>query len=305
MNIETTFLTDQQIWGDDQGKGQLQVMKAYGTKTGMSDLAIALGGYMSTPKTSDGQRTGFVWSASSDADGDVRAVYDNGDRSLDDPNKRGCGARPALPSSVASSIRLSEAKPSRKISEVDVVEYGEYPQTIAPEEISEKLEKALTTRKLQATGKKYTFDGAAYDAYDTPFNAKEHVEYQHDGKRYIRVEAQPIDGDSVLSNGHTPEKGEACWIEVKPIEWLRDPSGICVARQALFAGVQFDKNENYDGNFAQTDMKQYLDRFFTKEMAADRSVNVPPAAIGPNTAAVISGRESQRQEAANAPSWPL
>ncbi len=237
--------------------------------------------------------------------GNVRAVSHHGDRDGDNPGKRYLGARPALPSSVASSIRLSEAKPSQKISGVDVVEYGEYPQTIATEEVSEKLEKALTTRKLQATGKKYTFDGEEYDAYDTPFSAKEYIEYQHNGKKYIRVEAKPYDEDSVLSNGHTPEAGEACWIEVKPIEWLRDPSGICVARQALFAGVQFDKNESYDGDFAKTDMKQYMDRYFSKEMAADRSVNVPPAAIGPNTAAVISGRESQRQEAANAPSWPL
>lgn len=303
MSIDITLLKEEQIWGDKA----LQIMKSYGTKTGMSDLAVLIGGAVSSSNTttSDGQRSAFVWSASSLGSGHVRAVLYNGVRDYLYPSERFCGARPALPSSVTSSIRLSEAKPSRKISGVDIVEYGEYPQTIAPEEVSEKLEKAFTTRKLQATGKRYTFDGEEYDAYDTPFSAKEYVEYQHNGKRYIRVEAKPYDDDSVLSNGHTPEAGEACWIEVQPIEWLRDPSGICVARQALFAGVQFDKNSEYDGDFAKTDMKQYLDRFFTKEMAADRSVSVPPAAIGPNTAAVISGRESQRQEAANAPSWPL
>ena len=303
MSIDITLLKEEHIWGDKA----LQVMKSYGTKVGMSDLGVLLGGAVSKSDntTSDGQRAGFVWSASSGVYGYVRAVNNNSGRGYNYPDGRNCGARPALPSSVASSIRLSEAKPSKKISGVDVVEYGEYPQTIAPEEVSEKLEKALATRKLQATGKKYTFDGEEYDAYDKPFSAKEYIEYQHNGKKYIRVEAKPYDEDSVLSNGHTPEAGEACWIEVKPIEWLRDPSGVCVARQALFAGVQFDKNENYDGNFAKTDMKQYLDRFFTKEMTADRSVNVPPAAIGPNTAAVISGRESQRQEAANAPSWPI
>lgn len=80
MSIETTFLTDQQIWGDDQGKGQLQVMKAYGTKVGMSDLAIVLGGYMGRDQTSDGQRTSAVWSASSNGYGNVRAVDYYGDR---------------------------------------------------------------------------------------------------------------------------------------------------------------------------------------------------------------------------------
>jgi hypothetical protein len=177
MNIETTFLTEEQILGDGQGKGQLQVMKAYGTRTGMSDLAILLGGYMITPKTRDGQRAGIIWSASSTQRGSVYTVYDNSVQRYNDPNERNLGARPALPSSVASSIRLSEAKPSRKISGVDVVEFGEYPQTIATEEVSEKLEKALTTRKLQATGKKYTFDGEEFDAYNTPFSAKEFIAF--------------------------------------------------------------------------------------------------------------------------------
>ena len=205
MSIDITLLKEEHIWGDKA----LQVMKSYGTKVGMSDLGVLLGGAVSKSDntTSDGQRAGFVWSASSGVYGYVRAVTNNGGRGYNYPDGRNCGARPALPSSVASSIRLSEAKPSKKISGVDVVEYGEYPQTIAPEEVSEKLEKALATRKLQATGKKYTFDGEEYDAYDKPFSAKEYIEYQHNGKKYIRVEAKPYDEDSVLSNGHTPEAG--------------------------------------------------------------------------------------------------
>jgi hypothetical protein len=138
--MEATLLTNREVWGDDQGRGQLQVMKVYGTKTGMSDLAVLLGGTVSSSNTttSDGQRSAYVWSASSSVDGYVRAVYENGDRSSYNPHKRFCGARPALPSSVASSIGLSEAKPSRKISgvantEIEIVEYGEYPQTIADE----------------------------------------------------------------------------------------------------------------------------------------------------------------------------
>jgi len=303
--MDITLLKEEQIWGDKA----LQAIKSYGTKVGMSDLAVLLGGAVSSSNTttSDGQRSAYVWSASSDANGDVRAVYNSGDRDCSNPDKRNLGARPALPSSVASSIRLSEAKPSQKISGVDVVEYGEYPQTIAEENITRELEQAFSRNQLQKTGKTYNFDSEKRDAYDKPFNAKEHAEYQHKGKKYIRVEAKPYDYDndhSVLSNGKTPQTGEVYWVEVQPIEWLRDPSGICVARQALFAGVQFDRNKRYDGKFENTDMKKYLQNHFAKEMEAGRNVSVP-AAIGPNTAAVLSGREAQRQEAANAPSWPL
>ena len=305
MSIDITLLKEEQIWGDKA----LQVMKSYGTKVGMSDLAVLIGGAVSSSNTttSDGQRTSFVWSASSYEDGSVRAVDSNGDRIYYYPSLRYCGARPALPSSVASSIRLSEAKPSKKISGVDVVEYGEYPQTIADDNITRELEQAFSKNQLQKTGKTYNFDSEKRDAYDKPFNAKEHAEYQHKGKKYIRVEAKPYDYDndhSVLSNGKKPQTGEVYWVEVQPIEWLRDPSGICVARQALFAGVQFDRKKKYDGNFENTDMKKYLQNYFAKEMEAGRNVSVP-AAIGPNTAAILSGREAQRQEAANAPSWPL
>ena len=303
MSIDITLLKEEHIWGDKA----LQVMKSYGTKVGMSDLGVLLGGAVSKSDntTSDGQRAGFVWSASSLENGYVRAVNNNGGRGYNYPDGRNCGARPALPSSVASSIRLSEAKPSKKISGVDVVEYGEYPQTIADESITRELEQAFSKNLLQKTGKTYHFDSEKRDAYDKPFNAKEHAEYQHKGKRYVRVEAKPYgEGYSTLSNGNTPQTGEVYWVQVQPIEWLRDPSGICVARQALFAGVQFDRKKSYDGNFEKTDMKSYLQNYFAKEMEAGRNVSVP-AAIGPNTAAVLSGREAQRQEAANAPSWPI
>jgi len=273
--MDVTFLTEQQIWGDDRGNGQLQVMKGYGTKAGMSDLAIALGGLVRNDKTSDGQRSGPVWSASSDDDGNVRTVHYGGDRVIYGPDNRVLAARPALPSSVTSPIRTSVASSSKKNSGVDVVEYGEYPQTIAPEAVNKALEQAFKAGKLQATGKKYTFDSEGLYAYDQPFKAKEYEAYQHNGKRYIRFEAKPIDNHPVLSNGHTPELGEACWIEVQPIEWLVDPSGVWVARQALFSGVQFDKKQNYDGKFDKTDMKHYLDTYFSKEMLASRGIDTP------------------------------
>jgi hypothetical protein len=302
--MEATFLTDQQIWGDDRGNGQLQVMKGYGTKTGMSDLAIALGGYMGSDTTSDNQRSGYVWSASSVGDGYVRRVHDVGDRLYCVPSLRLVGARPALPSSTTSSIKPSEARLTKKIGDIQVVEYGEYPQTVAADNVNRELEQALKAGKLKETGKKYTFDAEKHDAYDKPFKAKECAEYQHNGKRYIRVEAKPYDSDSVLSTGRKPAAGEACWIEVQPIEWLKDPSGVMVARQALFSGVQFDKKQRYDGNFENTDMKQYMANYFSKEMAAGRNV-ATPAVVGPSTAAVTARRDTQRQRALEDPSQGL
>ncbi len=301
MTMDVTFLTEDQIWGDKA----LQVIKDYGTKSGMSDLAIVQGGIMGTgAKTSDDQLAGYLWSASSNGDGYVRTVRDEGDGNGYVPFNRIGGARPALPSSVASSIKPSEVRPTRKISGVQVVEYGEYPQTIAPQNVGRELEQSMKRGQLQRTGKKYTFDGEKLDAYDKPFKPEEYDEYQHNGKRYIRVKAQPYDNYSKLSNGRKPATGEPCWIEVKPIEWLKDPSGVMVARQALFSGVQFDRNNSYDGDFSETDMKQYLDKYFSKEMVAGRNVDAPEV-VGPSTADVLKRRKIQRQRALEDPSQGL
>ena len=157
---------------------------------------------------------------------------------------------------------------------------------------------------MQTTDKKYTFVIEASDAFDKLFKPEEYAEYQYNGKRYIRVEAKPYDNDSKLSNGHLPQAGEACWIEVQPIEWLKDPSGVMVARQALFSGVQFDRNNSYDGNFANTDMKQYLQNHFAKEMVAGRNVDAPEV-LGASTAAILERREIQRQRALEDPTQGL
>lgn len=60
--MNTTLLTEDQIWGGQA----LDVMKKYGPKTALTDLAIALGGLMGrTSTTSEGERSGYIWSASS------------------------------------------------------------------------------------------------------------------------------------------------------------------------------------------------------------------------------------------------
>ena len=69
--MEVTFLREEDIWGDRA----LEVIQAYGTKVGISDVAIALGTCMgSGTKNSAGVASGVAWSASSHEDGGVRSV---------------------------------------------------------------------------------------------------------------------------------------------------------------------------------------------------------------------------------------
>ena len=267
--MEVTFLREEDIWGDNA----LEVIKAYGTAVGISDVAIALGTMMgSGTKNSAGVASGVVWSASSFNYGFVRTVDFLSDLSSINPTSDQAAGCPALPFSATSLIRPDNAKTMRLANNktVQICEYGAYPQTVAPKSVSQELEAQYQKHTLKTTGKTYTFDSAELDAYSTGFTPRNCAEYSFAGKKYVRIEGKPYDSDSILSDGTSVQKGQAYWFEVQPIEWLMDPKGTWVARQALFAGIQFDTDSSYDGNFANTAMYNYLQTHFAKEMEAQR-----------------------------------
>ena len=267
--MEVTFLREEDIWGDNA----LEVIQAYGTKVGISDAAIALGTMMgSGTKNSAGVASGFAWSASSDGNGNVRTVYLYGGERDNNPDKRKAAGCPALPFSATSLIRPNNVRAMRLANgkTVQICEYGAYPQTVAPKSVRQELEAQYQKNALKTTGKTYTFDSAELDAYNTGFTPRNCAEYSFAGKKYVRIEGKPYDNDSILSDGTQVQKGQAYWFEVQPIEWLMDPKGTWVARQALFAGIQFDTKDRYDGNFADTAMYNYLQTHFAKEMEAQR-----------------------------------
>ena len=267
--MEVTFLREEDIWGDRA----LEVIQAYGTAVGISDVAIALGTCMgSGTKNSAGVASGYAWSASSYEIEGVRTVLYDGGRSYYNPSKRKAAGCPALPFSVTSLIRPNNVRAMRLANgkTVQICEYGAYPQTVAPKSVSQELEAQYQKNALKTTGKTYTFDSAELDAYSTGFTPRNCAEYSFAGKKYVRIEGKPYDSDSILSDGTSVQKGQAYWFEVQPIEWLMDPKGTWVARQALFAGIQFDTNSDYDGNFANTAMYNYLQTHFAKEMEAQR-----------------------------------
>ena len=83
--MEVTFLREEDIWGDRA----LEVIQAYGTAVGISDVAIALGTCMgSGTKNSAGVASGYAWSASSYMNEDVRTVHYDGVEYYINPDKR-------------------------------------------------------------------------------------------------------------------------------------------------------------------------------------------------------------------------
>ena len=267
--MKVTFLREEDIWGNNA----LEVMQAYGTKVGVSDVAIALGTCMgSGTKNSAGVASGYAWSASSYKNVNVRTVDLDGAKNCFNPNRRIAAGCPALPFSATSKICPNNMKTMRLANgkTVQICEYGAYPQTVAPKSISQELEAQYQKNALKTTGKNYTFDSVELDAYSTGFTPRNCAEYMFNGKRYVRIKGKPYDRNSVMSDGTSVQKGQAYWFEVQPIEWLMDPKGMWGSKQALFAGIQFDTKNEYNGNFANTTMYNYLQKHFAKEMEAQK-----------------------------------
>ena len=266
MALDFTLLTREQILGDKNGAGQLDVMKRYGTGVAPTDLAVLLGGFMtgSDSHTSEGDPTCITWSASPATNGGVCCFGWTGSTVSLRPNGGGVASvRPALPPWETSKISPSKVK---TIKGIRVAEYGEYPQTIADEQTSKELERRRESRSLRPTGKDYTFDSVGLDDYGIPFKATSYPEYELDGKRYIRVLGRAFENARYLSTGKQVENGKPYWVQVQPIEWLTDESGWMVSKKCLFAGIRFDMEKEYDGKFSQTFMKHYLDAHFTQEV---------------------------------------
>ena len=268
-----TFLTEEQCFDSSR---KLEILAKRGTIAPITDFAILLGGYVSdnshyNNSNSLEDRSGFYWTSSDDRDNDVRVVDYNGNRYYLTVYSRYGGARPALP---YSSIRNICSNGVRGSDGILAVEYGEYPQTVASKRLQDELERAYNDNQssIRKTGKTYTTDSIRSAEYAKKFSAQIIEEYLFDdGKKYVRVKANSHFPVCELSNGERYKNGDYVWVEVQPIKWLIDEkSDIALSERILFAGVQFKHERNYKGDFDQTDIKQFLDNFFSKEIVSDR-----------------------------------
>ena len=260
-----TILSKGQIFGNNR----LDIFKKYGTKAAITDFAILLGGsvsgdYHASPGNDLEERTGYYWTAFSDYDGYVIAVNYDGAKSWPHPSLRNAAVRPALLYSDINLISKDVVSGSSSLSEI---EYGEYPQKAVNKELNYSLEKEYDNNRLKTTGKVYTADSRKIDDYLKAFEAQVHNEYEYNGKRYIRVKANFYADKQTLSNESIVKHGDYVWVEVEPITWLVDEkTGIIVSKKLLFSGVRFDGKDKYDGNFESTEMKMFLDYYFSKEI---------------------------------------
>ena len=271
---ELTLLSEQEVWGVNGGR-QLDVLEKYGTRSAITDLVILTGGYcedscsyMAPDDNSLKGRTGWVYTRSSDGDGDVRGVDTVGSRFTGYRCRRNGAVRPAL----LSSFIFSQISPNRVrgYNGTEEVEYGEYPQYAPDSDVQRRLENEYQRGNLRQTGRDYTFDKTEYDDYSQYFQPVTYEEYDYNGKKYIRIRANSDYGSNSfkLSNGESYRNGDYVWVEVSPVKWLiDDKTQTLVSKRGLLAGIRFHTDDkSYNGDFSTTDMKEYLDKHMLRDL---------------------------------------
>ena len=269
-----TFLTEEQCFGDKQ----LDILEKRGTKAAITDFSILLGGYVAdyhidSDSSLEG-RTGYYWTKSDDGGNNVRVVYDDGSNYYNYVRPRNGGARPALPFSSIGSIPTNGESGKRARDGILEVEYGYYPQKAVSKDMQDRLEREFKSGRVSRTRNTYTTDSKRFNAYDEKFEPKQHQEYEYNGKRYVRVEANSDfgSGQFQLSNGESYRNGDNVWVEVQPVKWLVDErEKIMLTDRLIFSGVQFNHTRDYHTrDFDKTDIKTFMDRDLARDLVQSR-----------------------------------
>ena len=271
-----TFLTEEQIFGSNQ----IDIMRKRGIKAVISDFAALVGGWISDyhvdSDSSLNGRTGFYLTKSYEGNNEVRVVLAFGETDSINMDARPYGVRPVLPFTSIDNIPTNGREYWNVINDVLEIEYGYYPQRAVSRNMQNELEKAYKNSSVSKTGNSYTTDSIAYKDFATAFKPKIHEEYEYNGKRYVRVEAKSsYEGDNfTLSNGEKYCNGNNVWVEVEPVKWLVDEKErIMITEKLIVAGVQFNKKgEEYTGNFDESDIKKFMDRYLARDLVQPRGI---------------------------------
>ena len=259
----------------------LKVFKKYGKEASITDFSILLGAdindsYYTKEGNTLEDRAGYYWTRTDHGDNDARIVYFTGHGTYDRVDIRDVCVRPSLPYSSISNISENITKIEDGILEV---EYGEYPQKAVSKDLQQKLEVLYKNKNLNKTGKTYTTDSRKYDEYYNEyyneFQTQTHVEYEYNGKKYIRFKDNSYFGSNefILSNGEKYRDGDYIWVEVSPIKWIVDEKeDIAITKKLIFLGVQFNRERNYKGNFKSTNMYKFLNEIFIKDILPSKIV---------------------------------
>lgn len=257
---EVTFLSNKNIFGEEK----IDIIKKYGQMSSVTDFYLLQNGFVLNGFHVNGflldNRTGLYFTSSSYNDDSVYIVDHRGCKSVLSNIRRNCGVRPVLLWDLLKDPRVREP--------IHEIKYGEYPQTIVDDFTMIKLESIYQNNELEETGKKYTVDNSHNINSNAIFMPKDIIEYYYNGHKYIRFKTCNIDYcGNRLSNGRIIRENSVYWVKVEPIEWIVDfKTGLMLSKKILLAGIQYNNYKKSNTNFKESDIYNYLNKYFSKEI---------------------------------------
>ena len=254
---------------------EMELEKKNSSKAAATDFALILGAedslnhYYKDIETLE-NRVGDYWSMTKGVDGnDSYYISDSNVIYPLEVNIRDVGARPVTSYSSIAGIGTEKTDETGE----KIVTFGEYPQKVASKKLQNELNNELNknTSKFKTTTRTYTVDSISVNNKKERFKPQVYIEYEYKGKKYVRVKVNKYNKDTeiTLSNEEVYKDGDYVWIEVLPVNWIiKENIDRALSERILFAGIQFNNEKKYDGNFNNTDIKKYISKYFTKELTA-------------------------------------
>ena len=271
----------------------LSVLDKYGLKAQRTDMALLTGIYETTivarrDKPGDYfinlRESNYVFTP---LDAWYSACYISREGFHDSfytPELRSRGVRPVL--ELPEDLFEEAIKDRREIADgVYETDLGEYTLTIPSPEIIKELDKKLETDKLEPTGKSITLDGIR-PKKNWPFQPVKAIEYEYEGKKYVRVKVNSYDQFiSIRYSSRTfkqemrtdrPDmdqyymhfgRGGYAWVQVLPVPWLIDfEKKLLVSKYILLAGIKNTGNGLDHCEWESTEMKKFFDRYLLRDL---------------------------------------
>ena len=181
-------------------------------------------------------------------------------------NSHCIGARIALP--LEGKIPTNGVTPKRAEDGVLEVEYGYYPQQVAPKEVQKLIGSSAFSVDPHS---KYTRNSLKF-AKPSAFSPKSSNVLSYGDKKYVLVNANYREEEDVyrefyvMADDMRIAEGAKVLVEIAPVKWLVDEkANIMVTEKILFAGIPFAYDSRIK-NFKDTNIKKYLDKYFSKEL---------------------------------------
>lgn len=276
-----TFLTLEQLFGPNK----LDIINKIGTSAAITDFSILLGGDGGREYhrrfTKERKTAGMYWTKTATTRKNLTnkivneafAVNCNGDLYRYHVNSRQVGTRIVLPYSSINRICSNKIRDTNGVLEV---ECGEYPQWAPSSDYQLQLETAYQNESITKLKDYIRTDSRRYHDEDNCFKEQNHQIYEYRGKKYIRLKANTIRPiispytqyyHVILSNGEKYAVSDYVWVEISPVKWLIDEKeNIALSKNILFAGVQFQNEQDYKGDFSKTDINWFMNTYLIKDL---------------------------------------